>query len=141
MPENLFVYMVLTCTGWRQGWGRGEAYVKRRRGQNFCLRPEHLQIYDNDAPTMMYNLNIHLVNKIAFSALILLVWRQEEILAFKKIFEWWDAGAVQRSENDLHMVQLMPLAFQHLLLRMVFTFLVPAYPGCPGKEAVKQVFI
>jgi len=86
MPENLFVYMVLTCTGWRQGWGRGEAYVKRRRGQNFCLRPEHLQIYDNDAPTMMYNLNIHLVNKITFSALILLVWRQEEILAFKKNF-------------------------------------------------------
>jgi len=25
--------------------------------------------------------------------------------------------------------------------RMVFTFLVPAYPGCPGEEAIKWVFV
>jgi len=36
--------------------------------------------------------------------------------------------------NDLHMVQLMLLPPHHLLV------LVPAYPGCPGKEAVKPAF-
>jgi len=41
---------------------------------------------------------------------------------------------------DLHMVQLMPLPPHHLLLQYNpewFTFLVPAYPGCPGKKAIK----
>jgi len=44
--------------------------------------------------------------------------------------------------NDLHMVQLMPLPPHHLLLQQNpewFTFLVPAYTGCPGKKAVKRV--
>jgi len=39
------------------------------------------------------------------------------------------------------MVQLMPLpppsSLDSLKSRMVLTFLVPAYPGWPGKEAVK----
>ena len=38
---------------------------------------------------------------------------------------------LQRGENDLHMVQLMPLPPHHLLLHQNlewFTFLVPAYP-------------
>ena len=25
--------------------------------------------------------------------------------------------------------------------RVIFTFLVSAYPGCPGKEAIKQMFV
>ena len=42
--------------------------------------------------------------------------------------------------TDLHMAQLMALPltvsfFSEILIG--FTFLVPAYPGCPGKEAVK----
>jgi len=28
-----------------------------------------------------------------------------------------------------------------LLLQIGFTFLVPAYPGCPGKEAVKWLLL
>ena len=52
---------------------------------------------------------------------------------------------LERGANDLHMVQLMPLpppsSLASLKSRMVFTFLVPAYPGCPGKEAVKWVFV
>jgi len=39
--------------------------------------------------------------------------------------------------NDLHMVQLMPLPPRRLLLCKSpkwFNFLVPAYPGCPGKR-------
>ena len=37
-------------------------------------------------------------------------------------------------------VKLMQLTPYHLLLHYYakwFTFLVPAYPGCPGKKAIK----
>ena len=46
----------------------------------------------------------------AFSALTLLVWRQEGHPACKKL-EWWGAGVVICLEQgaDLHMSQLMPL--------------------------------
>jgi len=42
------------------------------------------------------------------------------------------------------MVQLMPLLSQNsisclILIQTVFTFLAPAYPGCPGKDAIKRV--
>ena len=54
--------------------------------------------------------------------------------------EWWGTGVViclQWGANDLHMVQLMPLPPDHLLCQQNpewFAFLVPAYPGCPGKR-------
>jgi len=60
-----------------------------------------------------------------------------------KNMEWWGAGVVvclEQAANDLHMVQLMPLPPHHLLLQQNpgwFILLVPAYPGCPGKKAVK----
>jgi len=46
---------------------------------------------------------------LAFSALTLLVGRQERHLACKKT-EWWGAGMVIYLERgaDLHMAQLMP---------------------------------
>jgi len=40
---------------------------------------------------------------------------------------------------DLHIAQLMPLPLTvscSSKIQIGFTFLVPAYPGCPGKEAV-----
>ena len=40
---------------------------------------------------------------------------------------------------DLHMAQLMPLPLTvscSSKIQIGFTYLVPAYPGCPGKEAV-----
>jgi len=43
---------------------------------------------------------------------------------------------------DLHMAQLMPLPFTVFCFSKIqigFTFLVPAYPGSPGKRAVKWV--
>ena len=50
---------------------------------------------------------------------------------------------LEQGANDLHMVQLMSLPPRRLLLQQKktewFTFLVPAYPGCPGKKAVKQM--
>jgi len=51
---------------------------------------------------------------------------------------------LQRGADCLHMVQLMPLHPQtpsshaSFKSRLVFTFLVPTYPGCPGKEAINR---
>ena len=76
----------------------------------------------------------------AFSALTLLVGRQEGHPACKN--EWWGVGVVVCLERgaDLHMAQLMPLPLTvswSSKIQIGFTFLVPAYPGSPGKEAVK----
>ena len=51
---------------------------------------------------------------------------------------------LERGANDLHMVQLMLLPPRHLLLQQNpewFILLVPAYPGCPGKKAVRQLCV
>jgi len=56
------------------------------------------------------------IDFITFSALTLLVGRQEEHPPWKKL--WWGAGMViclEWGANDLHMVQLMPLQ-PHCLL-------------------------
>jgi len=48
---------------------------------------------------------------------------------------------LERGANDLHVVQLMPLPPHHLLLQYNpewFTFLVPAYPDCPGKRPLNE---
>ena len=81
----------------------------------------------------------------AFSALTLLVGRQEGHPACKKT-EWWGAGVVICLERgaDLHMAQLMPLPLTVSCFRKIqigFTFLVPAHPGSPGKRAVKRVCV
>jgi len=52
---------------------------------------------------------------------------------------------LERGAACLHMVQLMPLPSQNhtvsclILIQTGFTFLVLAYPDCPGKEAGQQV--
>jgi len=73
-----------------------------------------------------------------FSALTLLVGRQEGHPACKnRVVGYWlllERGA------DLHMAQLMPLPLTvscSSKIQIGFTFLDPAYPGSPGKEAVK----
>jgi len=81
----------------------------------------------------------------AFSALTLLVGQQERHPACKKqsggVLAWLsclDRGA------DLHMAQLMPLPLTvscSSKIQIGYTFLVPAYPGCPGKEAVKWLLL
>ena len=51
---------------------------------------------------------------------------------------------LERGANDLHMVQLMPLPPHHLLLQQNpewFILLEPAYPGGPGKKAVKRLCV
>jgi len=60
--------------------------------------------------------------------------------------EWWGAGVVICLERgaDLQMAQVMPLPLTvscSSKIQIGFTFLVPAYPGCPGKEAVKWLLL
>jgi len=45
---------------------------------------------------------------------------------------------------DLHTAQLMPLSLTvscFSKIQIGFTFLVPAYPGIPGKRAVKRAMM
>ena len=51
---------------------------------------------------------------------------------------------LERGADCFHMVQLMPLHPKTSFLasfksRLVLPFQLLAYPGCPGKEAVKRV--
>jgi len=77
----------------------------------------------------------------AFSALTLLVGRQEGHPACKKlsggVLAWL---SVWSEVHTCIMTQLMPLPLAvscFSKIQIGFTFLVPAYPGSPGKEAVK----
>jgi len=86
-----------------------------------------------------------LCQTFAFSALMLLVGRQEGHLVHKKT-EWWGAGMVICLElgADLRMAQLMPLPLTlscFSKIQIGFTFLVPDHPGSPGKRAVKRVCV
>jgi len=77
----------------------------------------------------------------SFSALMLLVGRQEGHPACKKT-EWWGADMVISLERgaDLHMAQLMPLPLTMSFfgkIQIGFTFLVPAHQGSPVQRAVK----
>jgi len=81
----------------------------------------------------------------AFSALTLLVGRQEGHPACKKL-EWWGTGMVIYLEldADLHIAQLMPLPLTVSCFRKIqigFTFLVPAHLGSLGQRAVKWVCV
>ena len=81
---------------------------------------------------------------VAFSALTLLVGRQEGHPTCKT--EWWGAGVVICLERgaDLHMAQLMPLPLTvscFSKIQIGFTFLVPAHLGIPGKRAIKQLCV
>ena len=78
----------------------------------------------------------------AFSALTLLVGREEGHPACKKLSGGVLAWICLERGADLHMAQLMPLpptvsCFSKI--QIGFTILVLAHPGSPGKRAVKRV--
>jgi len=78
----------------------------------------------------------------AFSALTLLVGRQEGHPACENLSDGVLAWICLERGADLHMAQLMPLpptvsCFSKI--QIGFTILVPAHPGSPGKRAVKRV--
>ena len=79
---------------------------------------------------------------VAFSALTLLVGRQEGHPACKK--QWWGAGVVICLERgaDLHMAQLMPLPLIvscFSKIQIGFTFVVLAYLGVPEKGPLNRL--
>jgi len=85
------------------------------------------------------------MERLAFTALTLLVGRQEGHPACKKT-EWWGTGMVICLERDadLHMAQLMPLPLTVCCFSKIqigFSFLVPAHLGSLGKRAVKRVCV
>jgi len=54
---------------------------------------------------------------------------------------------LERGADCLHMVQLMSLHPKTPIISFLVyiqtgfqTFLMPAYPGCPGKQAVRRVW-
>ena len=78
----------------------------------------------------------------AVSALTLLVVRQEGHPACKKRVVGCWRGCLSGARCRLAYAQLMSLPLTvscSSKIQIGFTFLVPAYPGCPGKEAVRQV--
>jgi len=102
--------------------------------------------YSSDSSDGEYIYNL-LELLFAFSALTLLVGRQEGHLACKKT-EWWGAGVVVCLERsaDLNTAQLMPLPLTLTVsyfskIQIGFTFLVPAHPGSPGKRAIKRMCV
>jgi len=103
--------------------------------ENFVAVSAHRQVH---------SLLLIILQIVAFSALTLLVGRQEGHPACKN--EWWGAGVVICLERgaDLHMAQLMPLPLIvscFSKIQIGFTFLVPAHPDSPGKRAVKWVCV
>jgi len=79
-----------------------------------------------------------------FSALTLLVGRQEGHPACKKLSGGMLAWLSVWSEVRLAYAQLMPLPLSvscFSKIQIGFTFLVPAHPGSPGKRAVKRVCV
>ena len=108
-------------------------------------RPEYssLQPLDNDVSRSVHtNLATRLCLSFPFSALTLLVGRQEGHPACKKT-EWWGAGVVICLEEgaDLHMAQLMPLPLTVSCFSKIQIGFTPAHPGSPGKRAVKRVCV
>ena len=74
--------------------------------------------------------------------------RHEEHPACKKISDEalaWLSRHLERGANDLLMVHLMALppyiVSCFIKIQIGLNFLMPAYPGCPGKEAVKRVSV
>ena len=101
-------------------------------------------------PIVSLNLNVTVVSfyvqfvnvTFAFSALTLLVGRQEGHLACKT--ECWGVGVVICLERgaDLHMAQLMPLPLTvscFSKIQIGFTFLVPADPGSPRQRRQRAI--
>ena len=77
---------------------------------------------------------------LAFSALTLLVGRQEGHPACKKLSGGCCIVICLERDADLHMAQLMPVPLTvscFSKIQIGFTFLVPAHPGSPGQRAIK----
>ena len=91
------------------------------------------------------NIRVYVAQTDAFSALTLLVGRQEGNPACKKL-KWWGVGVVICLEQgaDLHTAQLMPLpltASCFSKIQMVLPFWYRRTRGSPGQRAVKRACV
>ena len=82
----------------------------------------------------------------AFSALTLLVGRQEGHPACKKlsgrVLAWLFVWSEEQTCNKLAQLMPVPLTVSCFgKIQIGFTFLVPAHPGSPGQKAVKRVCV
>ena len=136
--------------GWEGNRRSGVALDMRHRLQWFiCLRAHGQDREMSTPPRLSCGVSpiyLYLMGWVyAFSALTLLVWRQEGHSACKKT-EWWGAGMVICLERgaDLHMAQLMPLPLAVSCFSKIeigLTFLVPAHLGSPRQRAIKRVCV
>jgi len=108
---------------------------------------KHVSHYKNDTFHQQLQFNSIYTQIVSicntFSAMTLLVRHQEEHPACKK-FEWCGAGMViclERGADDLHMIHCHPIIFSFIKIQNGHAFLVPAYPGCPEKEAIKWEYV
>ena len=106
-----------------------------------------LFIYYNFRHTFVHYSFVHYFRSLhfAFSALTLLIGRQQGHPACKKTV-WWGAGMVICLERgaDLHMAQLMSLPLTvscFSKIQIGFTFLVLAHPSSPGQRAIKRMCV
>ena len=116
--------------------GQGSTFGNNRRYKNWSCR---------DA--LFTFLCFVLLEALAFSALKLLVGRQEGHPACKKqsggVLAWTVVICLQRGA-DWHIAQLMPLPLTvscFSKIKLGFAFLVPAHLGSPGKRAVKWMCV
>jgi len=84
--------------------------------------------------------------KAAVSALTLLVGHQKEHPACKKLSDevlvWLSAcRQMQMTCTFIQLMPLPPIVFCFMKIQNGLTFLVPAYPDCPRKKAVKWVSV
>ena len=114
-------------------------------GLIFTQTWEHIHDVFAGCSSLLYQVSLfdHFHLPSAFSALTLLVGRQEGHPACKKT-EWWCVGVVVCLERgaDLHTAQRMPLPLTVICFSKIhigFTFLVPAHLGSPWQRAVKRV--
>jgi len=80
----------------------------------------------------------------AFSALTLLVGRQEGHPASKKLVVGTGMVICLERDADLHMAQLMPLPLTVSFFSKIqigLNFLVRAHLGSPGKRAIRRVCV
>ena len=78
---------------------------------------------------------------VYYSALTLLVGRQEEHPAYKKLSGEVLSGYLSGATCRLAYGPANATATHCLFLQTGFAFLVPAHPGSPGKRAVKWVCV
>jgi len=92
--------------------------------------------------TLITHIALVVTDSYAFSALTLLVERQEGHPACKKLSGGVLAWLSVWSKVQLHMAQWISLPLTvscFSKIQIGFTFLIPTHPGSPGQRAVKRV--